>query len=635
MAKSTLKVDDLLAMRTRAELRAALSDGGGRLSLSDAQRVASHAEALEPVTWSLRLGIIHTYTSEALDPWLSLAALLQGLRLHAYHAPYGLSLQETEPASGLVRHRPDVTLLMLRREDLHPGLGEPLVRLSPARASALRHEVVERLGAIVGAFRAKPVGQIVLTVLPSLLSPGLGLYDAHAERSESAWWASLKADIARFLRESIHSSLFLDLDDLVQEVGRKQFFDPRFWYAARFPFTPTAAWEFARRVVAVGAVLALPRAKVIVVDADNTLWGGVIGEDGLHGIALGPEYPGSAYRDFQRRLLDYQQRGFILALCSKNNPEDLEQVLAEHPHEVLRDEHFAARRVNWLPKPDNLLSLAEELNVGLESFIVVDDSAHECAAVRQRFPEVEVVQTPSRPIEVPMCLDQVARLEVLSLTPEDLAKTELYAQERRRRASRQTVERAGVDVRDYLLSLKMTMRIGLDDADQVMRLSQLTQKTNQFNLSTRRYDEHQMQRFLRDPQWLVAHYSLADVFGDSGVVGLALMHKVAPQIVELDTFLMSCRVIGRGAESAFLNALLGFVADRGVHEILADYIPTPKNVLVQTFLPDHGFEQCGEGRYRRDLREKPPQPGSDVAIAVEFVSGPKVVDWATVDSARV
>ena len=346
----------------------------------------------------------------------------------------------------------------------------------------------------------------------------------------------------------MQASLFLDLDEVLQQIGRASFFDHRFWYSARFPFTAEAAREIARRIVGLGAVIKFPKAKVIVLDADNTLWGGIIGEDGINGIALGPEYPGNAFVDFQRRLLDYQQRGLILALCSKNNPADVDQVFKEHPHQILRDEHFAARRVNWLSKPDNLVSLAEELNLGLDSFVFVDDSDHECAAVRHRLPQVEVVQTPARPVDVPTCLEQVARLEVLSLTAEDLAKTELYAQERRRREFSETVDQSGGDLRDYLASLKMKMRVGFNVSAHLARLSQLTQKTNQFNLTTRRYNEHQMQEFILDADWLVADFSLADVFGDSGIVGLALFHIVTPQQAELDTFLMSCRVIGREAE---------------------------------------------------------------------------------------
>jgi FkbH-like protein len=620
VAKAKPAFDDLLTLRTRADVRAAVSRPDFTLNLPQAQRLLAHAESLEPAAQSLRLGIIHTYTGDLLDPWLALAAALHGFELKTYHAPYGLSLQEAQAHSGLVTHEPDVTLLLLRREDLHPALANPLAGISPEHQEALAKEVLERLSHIVGRFRAHQVGHIVLTLLPPMLPPGLGIYDAQSERSETAWWARLKTNIGRYLRESTQAALFLDLDEVLQQVGRVNFFDNRFWYSARFPFAVAAAREIARRVIGLGAILKYPKAKVIVLDADNTLWGGVIGEDGFDGIALGPDYPGSAFTDFQRRLLDYQQRGFVLALCSKNNPADVDQVLKQHPHQLLRDEHFAARRVNWLPKADNLVSLAEELNVGLDSFIFVDDSEYECAAVRHALPQVEVVQTPARAVDVPTCLEQLARLEVLSLTAEDMAKTELYAQERRRRESRESVENNPTGQREYLASLQMKMRVSLNASPHLSRLSQMTQKTNQFNLTTRRYNEHRMQKLLQDDAWLVADFSLADVFGNSGIVGLAVFHCVAPQRAELDTFLMSCRVIGREAESAFLHALLRHLASQGVREVVADFVPTPKNHPAKNFLSEQGFEKGEDGRYRRDLRREPPQPEAGFPVAVELIS---------------
>jgi len=217
-------------------------------------------------------------------------------------------------------------------------------------------------------------------------------------------------------------------------------------------------------------------------------------------------------------------------------------------------------------------------------------------------------------------LDSVARLEILSLTPEDLAKTELYAQERRRRESRQQTEVAGGDPRDYLFSLAMKMKIGLDDLSHVTRLAQLTQKTNQFTLTTRRYTEQQIRQFIDSADWLVGYFSLSDVFGDSGIVGLALVHKPSPELAELDSFLMSCRVIGREAESAFLHGLLRRLVEIGVKEVVASYIPTPKNVLVQDFLPSEDFERSPEGHYRRDLIATPPKPESSFPIAIEVIS---------------
>ena len=275
-----------------------------------------------------------------------------------------------------------------------------------------------------------------------------------------------------------------------------------------------------------------------------------------------------------------------------------------------------------------MVALAEELNLGVDSFIFVDDSDYECALVRRELPEVEVIQTPARPVEIPSCLDQVSRLELLSLTAEDLKKTKLYAQEGMRRQLRQKAECNG-GLEGYLASLEMVMTVGIDDPAPLKRLSQLTQKTNQFNLTARRYDELHMRRLIDESNWMVGHFSLKDVFGDSGIVGLALFELSEPAVAELDTFLMSCRVIGRKAESAFLNALLKRLAATGIREVLADYLPTPKNGLVATFLPDHGFAVDANGHFRRDLITTAPLPDAAYPMAIEVtaeLSGVRVME---------
>ena len=616
MSNRQLDLERLLAFRSRDTLRQALRQAASPI-LPHIQRLTDHAAGLAPAMRELRLGVVHSYTSELLDPWLGLAGALEGLDVETYHAPYGLNLAEADAKSGLVAHSPDITLMLLRREDLHPDLARPVVGLRPGEQAKLAAQAHDRLLAIVTAFRAQNIGHLVVTVLPEQAGPALGVYDPQSERSEAAWWSALKADIGRRLRAGIEASLFLDLDEVLAQIGREAFFDNRLWYSVRFPFAAAAAREVSRRVVGLGAALKFPKAKVIVLDADNTLWGGIIGEDGIDGIALGHEYPGNAYMAFQRRLLDFQQRGFILALCSKNNPADVDQVLNEHPHQILKPEQFASIRVNWEPKTDNLAALAEELNLGLDSFIFVDDSDHECALVRRELPEVEVIQTPARPVEVPFCLDQVSRLELLSLTAEDQKKTEMYAQERIRRQLRQNAERSG-SLEAYLASLEMVMTVGIDDPAPLKRLAQLTQKTNQFNLTTRRYDEPHMRRLIDASNWMVSYFSLKDVFGESGIVGLALFDLPEPAVAELDTFLMSCRVIGRKAESAFINVLLKRLAASGVREVLADYLPTPKNGLVTSFLPDHGFAIGADGRFRRDLVANPPLPDAAYPMAIEI-----------------
>lgn len=607
-------LEKLLSAPSLHQLRAELSAGRVPASPAQAQQITARAQALSPQADELRVAFVHTYTSDLLDPWLSMAAAVQGCRAELYHAPYGLALQEAHPQSALVQHQPHLTVLLLQREDLHPDLARPVTGLGAEGLQRLQAESLQRVQDIVQRFRAQKVGHLVLSFLPRLTGPTLGLLDAQAEASEAAWWAGFKQACAQWLRQSVPSSLYLDMDELLAQVGRAQFFDRRFWYSARFPFASAAAHELSRRIVAVGVCLLRPKAKVLVLDADNTLWGGVVGEDGPDGIKLGPDYPGNVFMDFQRRILDFQQRGLILAMCSKNNATDVDPVLDKHPHMLLRDGHFAARRVNWQTKPENLVSLAQELNLGLDSFIFVDDSDHECAAVRHALPQVEVIQVPSRPTDVASCLDQVARLEVLSLTGEDLAKTEMYAQDRRRRALMEQV--SDVAGGDYLARLGMKMSVRVGSEGNVPRLAQLTQKTNQFNLTTRRYDEAQVKAFLNSDDWWLADFSLADAFGDSGIVGLALLHRPSLRQVRIDTFLMSCRVIGRQAEAAFLHTLLRLLAEQGVELVTAEYLPTAKNGLIKGFLPEQGFAQQPDGHWQRDLRAAPPQPESDFPIQI-------------------
>ncbi|MGB0720870.1 MAG: HAD-IIIC family phosphatase [Gammaproteobacteria bacterium] len=596
-------VEAVLAAQDLFEVRRALASARVALTLPQAQTLSAHVSGLLAESESLRIGFVHTYTSDLLDPWLELEAAVQGLDVSIYHAPYGLNVMEAEAGSGLEQHRPDLTVLLLRREDLHPELGGPLSRFDAEGAKVLLGDVISRLGGLLQRFSRQQFGELVVTVLPALQGPGLGLHDPMSERSETAWWADFNRALREEIQARFNSVRLLDLDAVVAQLGRERFFDQRFWYSATFPFSPEAAREVARRLVALGAVRKHPKAKVIALDADNTLWGGVVGEDGPTGIALGPEYPGNLFVDFQKRLLEYKQRGFVLVLCSKNNPEDVDQILREHPHCVLKDSDFAAKRVNWVSKPENLASMAKELNLGIDSFIFVDDSDYECAAVRHELPAVEVIQIPKRVVDVPRCLEKVARLEVTSLTAEDMSKTQMYVQERKRRELQNDMGSDGGDLTEYLKSLELRMSVGVDDMAHVKRLAQLTQKTNQFNLTTRRYTEKEIEDMIRSPDWRVLHFSLVDVFGDSGVVGLALARRSGADMAMIDTLLMSCRVIGRMAETAFLYSLLDRLAGEGVREVRAEYLPTRKNALVKDYLRDHGFEEEPDGTWRIDPGE--------------------------------
>jgi FkbH-like protein len=611
------QLEKLLAMQSAQEMKNLLAQRKLVPSLAQASKLQKHITTFQRAHKPVRLGIVHTYTSELLDPWLHFSAALNQLSLDIYHAPYGVTVQAASASSGLAEYAPDITLLLLTREDLHPALQTPAACIKQADRQDIHDQFQQALNGLVRRFRDTVAGHIIVTLLPSPAPSGLGLYDGMALNSETHWWNRIKASLASNLRDDFSGVSYLDLDQMVMQIGHDNFFDLRLWYSSTFPFTPDGALAVSNAVTTIAAGIHHTKAKVIVLDADNTLWGGVIGEDGINGIALGQDYPGRVYVDFQKRILSLQQRGFIIALCSKNNQEDVNEVLQSHPHQLLKNEHFAAKRINWLPKPDNLRSIAGELNLGLESFIFVDDSDYECAAVRHSLQEVEVIQVPSRPAEIPACLDRVARLEIASLTREDLEKTTMYAQERLRKSQLDVLTETGGSIDDYLKSLGMKMTVGLDDMSLVQRLAQLTQKTNQFNLTTRRYNEKDIAEKISNPGTFVFHFSLADNFGDSGVVGLAIVDRESSNTARLDTFLMSCRVIGRMAEKAFLHTILLNLKSSGIEELSADYIPTRKNVLIENFLPDNGFCQAVNGSYILSLHVGMPGLGSNFPIDIE------------------
>jgi len=617
MTPVTERFQKALMAASRQEVLAALRPRRATALLPlEINRLVAHLRQLGEIPIPVKFALLRTYTTDLLKTYWPLEGLLNGLDISVYEAPHGV--MHEEGGAGIEDAKPDIACFFLRAEDLHPALRDPASALRDKARATVIDEAVAHLDSIFGSFRrASPLALGVVTLLPPMNGPELGQFDGTAAESSGDLRSQLKRHIAKNLREKHAAVLFDDLDELVAEVGRATLFDPRLWFSSRFPWSAAGAQALVQRLVRYATILKFPRAKVIVLDADNTLWGGILGEDGPDGIALGPDYPGSAFVAFQRRLLDFKQRGILLAMCSKNNPGDVAEVLRDHPHQLLRESHFAAMRVNWEPKIDNLESLAEELNVGLDSFVYVDDHVHECFQVKQRLPQVTVVATPQQPVEIPWILDEIPSLEILSLTHEDRERTAMYAQERQRRQ----LSRRSIDHGQYLGSLGMEMTVSLDDRRHLQRIAQLTQKTNQFNLTTRRYLEGDIARMIEHPDWLVADFSLADVFGNSGIVGVALVNGLRGPMAEMDTLLMSCRVIGRGAETAFLRTILDECAQRGVQRIRAQYLPTRKNELVKDYWSRHRFAES-DGWFQADLPHRAfPEASAIRVIVVRPISG--------------
>jgi FkbH-like protein len=329
--------------------------------------------------------------------------------------------------------------------------------------------------------------------------------------------------------------------------------------------------------------------KALILDCDNTLWGGVLGEDGKNGIQIGNgTRAGKAFREVQYIIKGLKQEGVMLALCSKNNPEDVEEVFETHPDMILRNDDFVARRVNWQDKAANLRALSQEMNIGLDSMVFLDDSEFELGLVRESLPEVLLMPVPGSLSEYPSAMRHARRhFFTLSRTAEDACKTRMYQQEGARKIAAEQYS----SVEDYLRSLDLKIKVLADARLPVERAAQLTQKTNQFNLTTRRYAEADISRFLADGRHLLAAINVADRFGDYGVTGLAIVELGdAGTAARLDSFLMSCRIIGRNIEFAFFDYLVEALRQKGVRHLLASYLATPKNGQVSGFFDSLGFE---------------------------------------------
>ncbi len=395
-------------------------------------------------------------------------------------------------------------------------------------------------------------------------------------------------DCLRELAARHSDQLYLvDIERLVQRLGEDRALDYRFQYMNRAPYSKDLLDLFAQQVAIVGRLSKGQVKKVLVLDCDNTLWGGVIGEDQLEGIQLSAhDYPGRCFYEFQQSVLNLYEQGVVIALASKNNENDVWEVLDKHPECPLGREHLATWRVDWNDKASNITSMASELNLGLDSFVFVDDSGIECELVRQTVPEVTVVQVPETPYDLPSLLPKSGLFETLSVSSEDSRRTQLYRAERERKRSQESFR----DLDGFLRSLNLRAEIAEATESEVARVAQLCGKTNQFNVTTKRHTEAQIRAFAERDDAAVFVMSAGDNFGDLGLIAV-LIAEHADGTGTVDTLLMSCRALGRQLERVFTHHCLSELEARwGVESWQSSYERTKKNALVENLWEELGFQ---------------------------------------------
>jgi FkbH-like protein len=552
-------------------------------------RAARALDTYDPQLRRVRVALVATFTIDPLKPYLKVEAARRQFWTDTYIAPFDSVTRELiDPSSGCLRHAPEVVFVAQLLGDVCPPLANDFPGLEPGDVDRHVADLLSRLRSSLEAFRSRSQAALVLHNFVVPAAAPLGIFEQMAPTSQLDAVRRVNEGLVGIARD-LPNSYILDVDRLAADVGHSRWYDRRLWYLGRVPLSTEGFRALAGlQATFLHAILAPPR-KCLVVDLDNTLWHGEVGELGIGGIGIGHDYPGNVFRDFQRDLLELHRRGVLLAVSSKNNWADVEPVFRSHPDMVLRLEHFSALRVNWRSKPESVADIAKDLDIGTESLVFLDDNPVERAFMRQALPEVLTLELPTDFVQFGPTLRASRAFDRLSYTDEDRRRGSMYRAQETRRAFAATA--ASVD--EFLASLEMEVTIGAVDGISLPRVAELAQKTNQFNVTTRRHNAAEIAHMADDPRHGVFSVRVADRFGDSGVVGLAIV-ELAGSVARLDTLLLSCRVIGRAVETALLAFLTDWVKRRGVRTLEAEFIPTARNTPASDVFARHGFERIAE-----------------------------------------
>ncbi|HZO40145.1 MAG TPA: HAD-IIIC family phosphatase [Methylomirabilota bacterium] len=581
LARNRLRAGD--AARVGLPLRYAAQATQTRQTLVSLDRLLTQAQqsADLPVKARRRIAVLG---SGVLDFWAGLlrpALFGFDIGCEILTGEYDQYQQEIrDPSSRLAKFRPEIVVLAVnwRSLGLLDETADPAatVRNLIDGMAALWRTCQHRYRAAVIQLNFEipevdPLGRL------SAASPGGRARVIHTLNLE-LWDAAQQARVA-----------VLDVEQLAAATGKRNWSDPGMWIAAKQYPTTDAVPLLTRNLAALVRAVCGLTSKCAVLDLDGTLWGGVIGEDGLDGIRLGGDAEGEAYTAFHQYLLGLRRRGIPLAVCSKNNEDDARSVFRRHPETVLKEDDFAVFLANWEPKPDNLKNIAAMLNIGVDSLVFLDDNPVERNLVRRELPEVEVPELPDDPARYAEALHATYLFESLSLTDEDRRRADTY----RDNVLRTELAEGSTNLDDYLVSLRMKVDLRPFDETNLPRIVQLINKTNQFSLTTRRTTASEVMAWMQDPACYTQFMRLQDRFGDSGVTG-AMVAVREGETLRIVNWLMSCRVLGRRIENLMLASLIRHARRAGVAAVIGEYLPTAKNGQTSDLFDRFGFERIEE-----------------------------------------
>jgi FkbH-like protein len=548
-------------------------------------KARSAGRSLYPLA-SFRLAVLSNSTIDLVVPALVASAARHGIALEVIQPSYDQVAQEAlTPDSKVNSSKPDAVLFALDYRAL------PL-KLSLGDAETFSATVQGAIG-YLQALRAGIKSSANVVCIFQSFAPAPEMLFGSLDRGLKGTMRSLIDAINRELAEYVFDSgdVLLDVAAVAETVGLANWHETQLWNLGKFPFSDELIPLYADHVARTIAAIRGRSAKVLVLDLDNTVWGGVIGDDGLEGIQVAQgDARGEAHLALQRLALDLRQRGIVIAVSSKNTDEVAREPFEKHPEMLLRLDHIAVFQANWNDKATNLQAIADELSLGLDSMVFVDDNPVERGLVRKLLPQVHVPELPEDPAYYARTVAAAGYFEATAFASEDLKRAGFY-QDNAKRASLQK-QLGGVDA--YLASLDMTITFQPFDATGRARIVQLINKSNQYNLTTRRYTDPEVAEAENDPEVFTLQVRLADIFGDNGMISVVICRPGGAGVWEIDTWLMSCRVLGRKVEHMVLREILVHAKAAGVHKLIGTFRPTDRNKLVVEHYAKIGFVKTGE-----------------------------------------
>ena len=548
---------------------------------------ASRNIQYSPGTQQTRIAILSDAASQQFVPLLRTLFYENGVKADIYEGAFdALELEAIDPGSGLYQFRPDIVVLANCTQALR-------ARYYQSGGSDFVEAASGRMLQVWDALRHNSQARIVQFNYPLPYERQFGNFDWKVPQSLYPTVAALNGRLAELARER-SSVLVCDVEAISSWVGRAHWFDDRLWNMTKafcnlehLPRVTQALVEIV--LCTMGRVV-----KCVVLDLDNTLWGGVVGDDGPLGVAIGAHGDGEPFYHFQHYLLSLKQRGILLCVCSKNDYENAVAPFNENPEMVLKREDITVFVANWENKADNIRKIRDTLEIGLDSMVFLDDNPFERNLVREFLPHVIVPEMPDDPADYVRAVSELNLFETISFSAEDVARSALYKQE----ADRREIQSSFSNIDDYLKSLEMKIKVARFSESKISRIAQLIQRSNQFNLTTHRYSEPECETMMRDEELVIPLYAeLSDRFGDHGLISVVVARLEQEELLITD-WLMSCRVLARGVEHSLMSKLISIALEKQLKRIVGEYIPTAKNAMVKDFFAQFGFHRFSENEGR-------------------------------------